>query len=160
MASVLQSTRPSSTILLLSLAATLPVTYLFKIHPSSPFTPLSRTTHKFHEVTGIPSSFLHSRTLREFVNPRGFYQNALGDTRTILLTKKEIGSLSDEEILARFSRGMWNGWSFWLEKCVLTFGMRVLGVAVAGRNGSGFPGMYSHFLFSLYCSSIGGKGLF
>lgn len=45
----------------------------------------------------------------------------MSDTRFLVLEAEEIGKLGDEEILARFTHGFFNGWIFIPERYLLTF---------------------------------------
>lgn len=132
---------PRQTLLLLYTLplATIPITYLLHIHPFSPFSPIFRHRSQLHEHIGVPPSFLHSRTLGA-INPRAYAKNAMCDTRIITLPSNSIKGLSDEEVLARFTKGFFGGWTFLIEKCVLSFAAWSVGYRVAGVGGSGFPG--------------------
>lgn len=57
----------------------------------------------------LPRSCSSSATYK-IVNPR--CHQGLTDTRAIFLSAQEIGQLSDEEILARFTKGYFGGWIF------------------------------------------------
>lgn len=53
------------------------------------------------------------------VNPRD--HPIIADTRFLVIDKKKVQELSDEEILARFTRGFFDGWIFAPEKHLLSF---------------------------------------
>lgn len=130
-------TRPTLILLSLPILA-IPIAYCLRTHPSSPFTP-PFSKRRPYETIGIPSSFARSHTLRQLVNPRYFTENAMHDTRTLILTRSEVEGLSDEEILARFTRGFFGGWAFFIERIGLTL-LGKLGWRVAGPAGTGFIG--------------------
>ena len=62
---------------------------------------------------------------------------AVEDSRSIRLSKDEIGSLSDEEILARFMKGFFGGWVFTPERNLIAFfkgtGMKFMPVGFSGQ---------------------------
>lgn len=82
----------------------------------------------------LPASHAASRSFR-IVNPRS--HRGLRDTRTIILSKREIGELGDEEILARFVRGYFGGWVFrpelGLGRVADAFGTVILRVGFTGE---------------------------
>ena len=60
------------------------------------------------------------------------------DTRSVLLSKRDIRGMSDEELLARFVKGFFGGWAFWPEKCLLGV---ITGLGLRfGIFGAGFTG--------------------
>ena len=87
--------------------------------------------------TTLTSPFLH------ILNPRSFTKNTTTDSRFIILSKHEIGNLTDEEILVRLVRGFFGGWVFWPEKGIISlfrlFGRKMVPV--------GFTGMSHSFSF-------------
>lgn len=80
------------------------------------------TNHKmkhhrsYIETRTISTSFVRSTTLLRSVNPKHYIRNGLVDTRTIEISNDNIQRLSDEEILARFSKGFFGGWAFFPER--------------------------------------------
>lgn len=88
-------------------------------------------TSQFLSPTCLTSPSLH------IVNPRSHISAT--DSRKIILSKSEVGNLTDEEILARFLRGFYGGWVFWPEKGVIA-AFRAAGRPVIAV---GFEGTYS-----------------
>jgi len=68
--------------------------------------PASRS-HTIRESNTLSPSTSKSPTIKR-INPRN--HQALVDSRTISLPQIDIKDLSDEEILARFTKGFFNGW--------------------------------------------------
>jgi hypothetical protein len=70
------------------------------------------------------------------INPHRYARNSSSDSRFIILTKSEIGNLTDEEILARFLRGFFGGWVFMPEKGIIAlfrrFGRPMVAVGFTG----------------------------
>jgi hypothetical protein len=91
----------------------------------------SRTITTYND---LPPTHYSSPSLR-IVNPRS--HQAMVDTRTIFLSKNEIGELSDVEILARFVKGYYGGWVFMPElglgKVAHTFGTSLVNVGYSGQ---------------------------
>jgi hypothetical protein len=77
------------------------------------------------------------------INPRSHV--SCPDSRKIILSKQEVGKLTDEEILARFLRGFYGGWVFWPEKGIISL-FRGFGRAMIA---CGFEGMYSNHHFQI-----------
>jgi hypothetical protein len=73
--------------------------------------------------TALSPSIASSYSLR-IVNPKN--HAIFSDSRSITLSKKEVGSLTDEEILARFVRGFFEGWVFTPERWLIG-GLGMLG---------------------------------
>lgn len=69
------------------------------------------------ETKTITKSLADSHSLTKVVNPK--HHQVLGDTRTIVLSKEQVGEMKDEEILSRMVRGFYSGWSFFPEKCLV-----------------------------------------
>jgi len=74
---------------------------------------ISRT---IRETNALSSSTIKSPTIKH-LNPRN--HQALEDTRTIFLSKVDVKDLRDEEILARFTKGFFNGWIIAPERFVM-----------------------------------------
>ena len=70
----------------------------------------------------------------KIVNPKDHI--AIGDSRHIYLSAKDIGKLSDEEILARFLKGFFGGWIFTPERGLIGFlkgvGLKFVPVGFSG----------------------------
>jgi hypothetical protein len=124
---------PRPLLLLTSLAlpasAILLTTYLHN-HPL----PWQRTrtikTSNTLSPTCLTSPSLH------IVNPRSHISAT--DSRKIILSKDEVGNLTDEEILSRFLKGFYGGWVFWPEKGVIAafraFGRPMIAVGFDGTS--------------------------
>jgi hypothetical protein len=78
------------------------------------------------------------------VNPR--HHQAWTDNYSIKLSRREIGNASDEELLSRFMKGFFGGWTFAAENNILmflhTFGRQLVPV--------GFSSMSYHSNYQ-YC---------
>lgn len=85
-------------------------------------------------INSIPPSHFASPS-RKIVNPRN--NQGLQDTRSIFLAAREIGALSDEEILARFAKGYFGGWMFAVElgmcKVADFFGTQLVKTGYSGK---------------------------
>lgn len=98
---------------LLLAAVALPATTLTLLATYLHNNPLPATKSRTIKViNSTPPSHLTSPS-RKIVNPRDY--QGLQDTRSIFLAEREIGKLSDEEILARFAKGYFGGWVFAVE---------------------------------------------
>jgi hypothetical protein len=96
--------RPSLFISLPAAGALLLTAYLYNA-------PLSRSKTRTIQISEhLTSSTLSSHSLNSIVNPR--HHKLIPDSRSIILSKVEIRSLSDEEILARLLKGFFGGWIF------------------------------------------------
>ena len=71
-------------------------------------------SRQIHKTDTICTSYATSNTIQEIINPR--HHDAMIDSRSIHLSKKEVADLGDEEILARFLRGFFGGWIFYPER--------------------------------------------
>jgi hypothetical protein len=80
----------------------------------------TRTIEIFPTLSPSVSS---SHSLR-IVNPKN--HAIFCDSRSITLSRKEVGSLTDEEILARFVKGFFGGWAFMPERYLIG-GLGMLG---------------------------------
>jgi hypothetical protein len=125
---------PKPLMLLSSLAlpatALLITTYLYN-------SPLSiQKTRTIKTSTTLSATCTTSHSLHHLVNPRNHISAT--DSRRIVLSRAEIGNLSDEEILARFLRGFYGGWIFAPEKALIgvlrVFGRKLIAVHFTGRS--------------------------
>jgi hypothetical protein len=125
---------PKPLILLSSLAlpatALLITTYLYN-------SPLSaHKTRTIKTSNALSATCTTSHSLHHFVNPRNHISAT--DSRRIILSKAEVGNLTDEEILARFLRGFYGGWIFAPEKALIgvlrVFGRKLVAVHFTGRS--------------------------
>jgi hypothetical protein len=75
-------------------------------------------TRRITAVHSVPDSFRASGTLRKVVNPRDHVMST--DTRTMVIdipaTRRHV---SDQELLARFTKAFYNGWVFAPEKYLI-----------------------------------------
>ncbi|OCL13602.1 hypothetical protein AOQ84DRAFT_359619 [Glonium stellatum] len=106
----------------------------FRNHPL----PASLTSKiQISESIFSPSSSFPFHSI-DIVNPR--HHITITDTRTIHLSRTEVSNISDEEILARFTKGFFSGWIFTPERHLLAglsmFGMKLVPV--------GFSAIKSH----------------
>jgi len=99
--------------LVIPAGALLFTSYLYN-HPL----PASKT-RTIQTTDSLSQSCASSLSVRNVVNPRN--HKSMMDSRSIRLSKKEIGDLSDEEILARFFKGFFGGWVFAPEQNLLSF---------------------------------------
>jgi hypothetical protein len=85
-----------------------------------------------------------SYSVRKIVNPRNHV--SMTDSRSIHLSKREIGLMGDEEILARLLKGFFGGWIFAPEEGLITV------LRWAGRKliSVGFEGEYPIFINSFF----------
>ena len=109
---------------LTSLAIGIPALYISytatRLYRPSPTLGLSPITSS----TTIPSSFATSTTVTKLINPEEF--RSWDDSRSVTLKLSgKAKEWSDEQILARFTRGFFGGWVFGPERAVL----RMAGVA-------------------------------
>src|ERR1700709_710246 len=72
--------------------------------------PLSASKSRTITSTNSLSKSCAASPSLQIINPRN--HQTVQDTRSIFLSKQEIGELSDEEILARFTKGFFGGWIF------------------------------------------------
>jgi hypothetical protein len=98
--------------------------------------PLPASKSRTIAFTDALSKSLASSPSLKVVNPRNY--QALKDTRSILLSRQEVGQLSDEEILSRFTKGYFGGWIFTPERCLCKvlnfFGTMLLNVDFSGKS--------------------------
>lgn len=117
----------SSRLLLSTLAVPVGAAFLTAYLYNHPL-PASRS-RTIQETNTLSPSTLKSPTIKR-INPRNY--QALTDTRTIFLPQTDIKDLTDEEILARFTKGFYNGWIITPERLVMGmvefFGSTVLPV--------------------------------
>jgi hypothetical protein len=99
-------------------------------HPLSASKTRTITTTETLSPTAALSSSIHKT-----VNPRKHI--IVADSRSIRLSRKDIGNLSDEEILARFLKGFFGGWIFTPERYLIGFlkgaGMKFIPVGFSGN---------------------------
>ncbi|PMD24636.1 hypothetical protein NA56DRAFT_677644 [Hyaloscypha hepaticicola] len=112
------ATRTFLLTLALPATAALFLTSYLQSHPLS-----SQKTNTIHTFRSLSPSCLLSLSLR-IINPHSHI--AATDSRLITFSKRELGEMTDEEVLARCLRGFYAGWVFWPEK-LLIFGLRSLG---------------------------------
>lgn len=99
--------------ILTSLAATTAYTStrLYRPSPSPGLHPITSACH-------IPCSFAKSTTVTKFINPKGF--RSWDDSRSVTLRLPQgAQGWSDEQVLARFTRGFFGGWVFGPERLAL-----------------------------------------
>jgi len=96
------------------------------------------------ESRTVSSIFLRSNTITHLINPHLFTQNAIFDSRTILIKNPNISKLSDEEILARYIHGYFNGWAFFPEKLFFSIMKRLFGWTLKAE----FPGRCQIHLYA------------
>jgi len=92
----------------------------------------------YTESKAIPATFLESYTLTKLVNPQGFTNNSIFDTRTVTISDPAITRLRDEQILSRYVRGYFGGWAFFPERILLTSLRFCFGFTLPSE----FPGEY------------------
>ena len=69
-------------------------------------------------TTRIPASFAKSSTVTRIINPKGF--RSWDDSRSVTLRlPPSAKDWSDEQVLARFTRGFFGGWVFGPERVAL-----------------------------------------
>ena len=94
--------------------------------------PASRSRN-IRETDALSPSTLVSPAIK-LINPRN--NQALVNTITIALSETDVEGLSDEEILARFTKGFFNGWIIFPERLVMglfeLFGSTVIPVSFTG----------------------------
>jgi hypothetical protein len=97
--------------------------------------PSSRTRTIKTQATLSPSC-VPSASLG-IVNPK--HHQTWTDSFSIKLSRREIGTASDEELLARFTKGFFGGWTFVAENNILmflhAFGRQLVPVGFSGRSG-------------------------
>ena len=102
--------------LLTSLAATIAYiaytsTRLYRPSPSAGLHPITTVDH-------IPSSFAQSTTVTKLINPKGC--RSLDDSRSVTLRLPQGAQrCSEEQVLARFTRGFFGGLVFGPERLAL-----------------------------------------
>jgi hypothetical protein len=99
--------------------------------------PLSaRKTRTIQTSNSLSATCSTSDSLHHIVNPRNHISAT--DSRRIILSKTEVGNLTDEEILARFLRGFYGGWIFAPEKALIgalrVFGRKLVAVGFTGTS--------------------------
>ena len=114
-------------------ALSIPATaLLIKIYLRNNPLPASRTGTITTADTLSPTTALSPSI--KIVNPKDHI--AIGDSRYINLSAKDIGKLSDEEILARFLKGFFGGWIFTPERGLIGFlkgvGLKFVPVGFSG----------------------------
>jgi hypothetical protein len=108
---------PPHTLLITALA--LPPTTAFFLTAYLRNNPLhSSYSSKIIEKKALILSLTNSNSLKT-TNPRNHV--SMSDTWSLVLPSKEVGNLSDEEVLARFMHGFFNGWVFTPEQTLLSF---------------------------------------
>ena len=104
--------------------------------------PLSASRTRTITTADILSSTTTLSPSLKIVNPKSHI--GLEDSRYIHLSAKEIGQLSDEEILARYLKGFFGGWIFTPERGLIAFlegvGSKFIPV--------GFKGLYLYPYFT------------
>lgn len=107
-------------------------------HPLS-----SSRTRTIKTQASLSPSCTYSSSLG-IVNPA--QHQAWADNFSIKLSRREIGTASDEEILARFTKGFFGGWTFAVENSVLTllhaFGRQLVPVGFSSRS---YHSQYRYF---------------
>jgi hypothetical protein len=96
--------------------------------------PSSRTRTIKTQATLSPSC-VPSASLG-IVNPK--HHQTWTDSFSIKLSRREIGAASDEELLARFTKGFFGGWTFAAENNILmllhAFGRQLVPVGFSGKS--------------------------
>lgn len=100
-------------------------------HPLS-----SALTHRITASEGAVRSQIQSKVLRELSSPQ--QQDGTIDWRCITLGQNEVNKLSDEQVLAAFTKGFFGGWMFVPERVVFA-AVKVAGVKALP---AGFGGQY------------------
>lgn len=97
--------------------------------------PLPSSYSRRIKALNILSPASHASHSNAILNPRSHQR--ITDTRFILLHPHEVSTLSDEAILARFTKGFLGRWVFFPERCVMglweAFGARVVETGFTGE---------------------------
>ena len=104
-------------------------TYLIE-HPLS-----STRTRTIKTQAALSPSCTRSASLG-IVNPK--HHQAWTESYSINLSRREIGNASDEDLLARFTRGFFGGWTFAAESNILmllqAFGLQLFPLHISSRS--------------------------